>query len=177
MGVATAELSSACAVPRFHRQWRDARVALSLINACAPLLLRIFLVVLFPFSGLDKIVNWDAAMKQAGAIPFKPAMLVASIVVEFATPVCIVTGWHDRLAAFILVLFHQFWRVPDFWRFREGEGLEHFWEFLKNFGLVGGLGLIVLAPRTLPVSEALLHPLASTHVIGAQAGTPVETAP
>jgi putative oxidoreductase len=42
-------------------------------------------------------------------------MLVASIVVEFVTPVCIVAGWHDRLAAFILagfcvitaVLFHQ----------------------------------------------------------------------
>jgi putative oxidoreductase len=160
-------------------------VALSLINAYAPLLLRVCLVVLFPFSGLDKIVNWDAAMKQAGSIPFKPAMLVASILVEFITPICIVTGWHDRLAAFVLagfcvmtaVLFHRFWRFPDFWRFRESEGLEHFWEFLKNFGLVGGLGLIVLAPRTLPVSEALLHPLASTRVIGAQAGVPVEPPP
>jgi putative oxidoreductase len=76
-------------------------------------------------------------------------MLVASIIVEFVTPVCIVAGWHDRLAAFILagfcvitaVLFHQFWRFPDFWSFKEGEGLEHFWEFLKNFALVGGLGL------------------------------------
>jgi putative oxidoreductase len=157
---------------------------MSLINAYAPLLLRICLVVLFPFSGLDKIVNWSAAMKQAGTLPFKPAMLVASIAVEFAAPVCIVTGWHDRLAAFILagfcvvtaVLFHQFWRFADFWRFREGEGLDHFWEFLKNFGLVGGLGLIVLAPHTLPVSAALRQPLASTHVIGPQAGTQVEPA-
>ncbi len=156
-------------------------MAIALINVWTPLLLRICLVVLFPFSALDKIVNWDGAMKQAGTIPFKPAMLVASIVVEFATPACIVTGWHDRLAAFILagfclvtaVLFHQFWRFADFWRFREGEGLEHFWEFLKNFGLVGGLGLIVLAPRALPVSEVLLHPLASTHVIGPQAGVPI----
>lgn len=53
------------------------------------------------------------------------------------------------------VLFHQFWRFPDFWRFNEGEGMQHFWEFLKNFALVGGLGLIVLAPRTLPVSEVV----------------------
>jgi putative oxidoreductase len=153
----------------------------TLINAYAPLLLRICLVVLFPFSALDKIVNWGAAMKQAGAMPFKPAMLAASILVEFATPICIVTGWHDRLAAFILagfcvltaVLFHQFWRFPEFWRFKESEGLEHFWEFLKNFGLVGGLGLIVLAPMTLPVSEALRHPLASTHVDGPHAGAPL----
>jgi putative oxidoreductase len=61
-------------------------------------------VVLFPFSGLDKIVNWPSAMKQAGDIPFKRTMLVASIIVEFATPLCIVTGWHDRVAAFILAV-------------------------------------------------------------------------
>jgi putative oxidoreductase len=157
----------------------------ALINFYAPLLLRICLVVLFPFSALDKIVNWDAASKQAGSIPFRPAMLVASIVVEFVTPVCIVTGWHDRLAAFVLagfcvvtaVLFHQFWRFADFWRFREGEGLEHFWEFLKNFGLVGGLGLIVLAPHTRPVSEVVMHPLASSYVVGPRAGDPVGPAP
>lgn len=154
---------------------------MTLINAYAPLLLRISLVILFPFSGLDKIVNWGSARKQAGDIPFAPAMLVISIVVEFVTPICIVTGWHDRLAAFILagfcvvtaLLFHQFWRYPDFWKFKEGEGLEHFWEFLKNFGLVGGLGFIVLAPRTLPLGEVILHPLASSHVVGRQAGSPI----
>ena len=119
-----------------------------LLNDYAPLLLRICLVVLFPFSALDKVVNWNAAMKQAGSVAIAPALLVAGIVVELITPICIVAGWHDRLAAFVLagfcavtaVLYHQFWRFPDFWRFKEGEGLEHFWEFLKNFGLVGGLG-------------------------------------
>jgi putative oxidoreductase len=155
---------------------------MTLINDYAPLLLRICLVVLFPFSALDKIVNWNSAMQQAGKIPFKPAMLVASIVVEIVTPVCIVTGWHDRIAAFVLagfciitaVLFHQFWRFPDFWRFKEGAGLEHFWEFLKNFGLVGGIGLIMLAPRTLPFTEAAKHPFASTRVVGRDTGSPVD---
>ena len=158
---------------------------MTLINDYAPLLLRFFLVTIFPFSGLDKILNWGSAMKQAGNIPYKPAMLVASIIVEFVTPVCIVAGWHDRLAAFILagfcvitaVLFHQFWRFPDFWSFKEGEGLEHFWEFLKNFALVGGLGFVVLAPRTLPLSEVMQHPLASTYVIGPHAGRPIAPAP
>jgi len=91
-----------------------------------------------------------------------------------------VLGWHDRLAAFVLagfcavtaVFYHQFWRYPDFWRFREGEDLQHFWEFLKNFGLVGGLGLVMLAPRTLPLSMIVQHPLASTYVSGAEAGAP-----
>ena len=110
--------------------------------------------------------------------PAAPAMLVAAIVVELVAPVCIVLGWHDRLAAFVLagfcvvtaVLYHQFWRYPEFWRFQEGEGLEHFWEFLKNFGLVGGLGLVMLAPRTLPLSDVAQQPLASTYVAGPDAG-------
>ncbi len=151
---------------------------MTLLNDYAPLLLRVCLVVLFPFSGLDKIVNWADAKKQAGPGVVASAMLLAAIGIEVLTPVCIVLGWHDRLAAFILagfcvvtaVLYHQFWRFPDFWRFKEGEGLEHFWEFLKNFGLVGGLGLVVLAPRTLPTTDVLSHPLASTYVSGPQAG-------
>jgi hypothetical protein len=44
----------------------------------------------------------------------------------------------------------------------------------KNFGLVGGLGFIMLAPRTLPVSEVVQHPLA--YVTGSQAGSPVAPA-
>ena len=117
-------------------------------------------------------------MKQAGNAWFAPTMLLAAIVVEILTPICIVIGWHDRLAAFVLVVFcfmtaalyHQFWRFPDFWRFREGEGLRHFWEFLKNLGLIGGLGLVMLAPRTLDLSEVIRHPLASTFVSGPSAG-------
>ncbi|TPG58652.1 DoxX family protein [Roseomonas nepalensis] len=150
----------------------------SLLNDYAPLLLRIMLVVLFPFSALDKIVNWPSAMKQAGSTVLAPLMLVAAIIVEIVAPACIVLGWHDRLAAFVLagfcvvtaLLYHPFWRYPDFWRFQEGEGLQHFWEFLKNFGLVGGLGLVVLAPRTLPATEVLRDPLASTYVVGPKAG-------
>jgi putative oxidoreductase len=146
---------------------------LALINAYTPLLIRICLVVLFPFSGLDKIINWQSAMKQAGNLPFKPAMLAASIAVEFITPACIVTGWHDRLAAFILagfclitaLLFHQFWRYPEVWRYQEGEGLEHFWEFLKNFGLIGGLALIMLGAQPLQLAQVAVHPFASTKII------------
>lgn len=151
---------------------------MTLLDDYAPLLLRIMLVWLFPFSALDKVVNWRAAVKQAGNGRAAPAMLVVAIVVEVVTPVCIVIGWHDRLAAFVLagfcavtaVMYHQFWRYPGFWRFETGEGLSHFWDFLKNFGLVGGLGLVMLAPRTLPLSEVVQQPLASTVVVGPGAG-------
>jgi putative oxidoreductase len=155
------------------------------LNDYIPLLLRLCLVALFPFSALDKMLNWESAMKQAGGIPLPRAMLVVSIVVEFVAPVCIVVGWHDRLAAFVLagfcvitaILFHQFWRFPDFWRFKEGEGLQHFWEFLKNFGLVGGLGFIVLGATPLSITEAAQNPLVSTHVIGLRTGIPIAPPP
>src|SRR2546423_9943277 len=107
---------------------------MTLINDYAPLLLRICLVVLFPFSGLDKIINWNSALKQAGNIPFKPAMLVVSIIVEFGTPVCIVAGGDDRPSPLIFggvcvvkagVFFPTFCVVFFFWGFASGGARPH----------------------------------------------------
>ncbi len=124
-----------------------------------PLLARFCLVCMFPPSGLDKVVHWQAALKQADSSilpkPAGPPMLVAAILIEWITPVCIVLGWHDRLAAFVLagfcaitaVLFHPFWQFPGFWSPQNKEANAHFWDFLKNFGLVGGLLLVAKGPR------------------------------
>ena len=111
------------------------------------------LVIIFPFSGLDKILNWNNALKQAESsfLPGGPVLLGLAMVVEFVTPVCIVTGWYDAIAAFVLAgycvitafLYHAFWAYPRFWS-PASAGYPHLWEFLKNFGLVGGLLLVVL---------------------------------
>jgi putative oxidoreductase len=138
--------------------------------AALPVLARIFLVIMFPFSGLDKIVHWNDAMKQARSsfLPGANVLLVMATIVEFVTPVCIVIGWHDRLAAFILggfcvvtaLLYHPFWKFPHFWS-QDGEGRGHFWDFLKNFGLVGGLMLLAIGGMPLSAESVLLHPLSS----------------
>ena len=135
-----------------------------------PILARVCLVLMFPFSAYDKIVHWDEAMAQArtSPIPDSAALLIAAIFVEFITPICIVLGWHDRFAAFILagfcvitaLLYHPFWKFPDFWS-REGEGRSHFWDFLKNFGLVGGLLLLVIGGNFASASYVLTHPLSA----------------
>jgi putative oxidoreductase len=135
-----------------------------------PLLARFCLVVMFPFSALDKIVHWDDALKQARSsfLPGGPMLLVLAVVIEFVTPVCIVTGWHDRLAAFVLagfcavtaLLYHPFWKFAHFW-FVAGEGRSHFWDFLKNFGLVGGLLLVVIGGAPTSASAVVGQPLAS----------------
>ena len=136
-------------------------------------LCRVFLVILFPFSALDKIINWKEALKQANSsiLPGGPVLLVLAIVIEAAAPVAIVIGWHDRLAAFVLagfcavtaVLYHNFWAFPDFWARGESKARAHFWDFLKNFGLVGGLLLVVFAADLAPVGYVAGHPLSSSY--------------
>lgn len=137
-----------------------------------PLLARICLVVMFPFSAFDKILHWSAALKQANSsfIPGAPVLLVIAITIELVTPVCIVIGWHDRLAAFVLagfcvvtaVLYHPFWSCPDFWAPGDSKGRRNFWDFLKNFGLVGGLLLAVIINSFAPASAVIERPLSST---------------
>ena len=152
-----------------------------LLNATAALIAKICLVILFPFSALDKIVHWNDALKQANSsfLPGGPVLLVVAIVVELVTPACIVLGWSDRLAAFVLagfcavtaLLYHPFWTHADLLAPGASKGREEFWEFLKNFGLVGGLLLVVLGLQLAPVGQVVRHPLSS----GPASATPAAT--
>jgi putative oxidoreductase len=149
-----------------------------------PLFARVCLVIMFPFSALDKIVHWKEAMQQATSsiLPGGAVLIVIAIVVEFLTPVCIAIGWHDRLAAFVLagfcavtaLLYHPFWKYPQFWS-KAGEGRSHFWDFLKNFGLVGGLLLLVIGGMPLNATAVLEHPL-STAPYASAASSPAASA-
>lgn len=149
-----------------------------------PILIRVCLVALFPFSALDKIVFWKDALAQADSsfLPKSsgPPLLATAIVVEAVAPFCIVVGWHDRIAALILALFcvvtailyHPFWKFPDFWKPGDSAARSHFWDFLKNFGLVGGLLLVTFMAQLVPADVIARRPLSSTGVY-----TPAATAP
>ena len=114
---------------------------------------RLCLVSLFPPSALDKIIHRKQALDQArsGPLPGAPLLLAAAVVVETVAPVCIVTGRFARPAAGVLagfcvataVLYHPFWTYDDLQTRGKSKGREELWEFLKNFGLVGGLLPIV----------------------------------
>ncbi|MDQ2779457.1 MAG: DoxX family protein [Pseudomonadota bacterium] len=115
---------------------------------------RLLLVCMFPFSGLAKLLNWNQAMKQASSsfLPAPALMLVLAMLVEIATPVCIVAGWWPRQAALLLIIFciatavlyHPFWKGPDFWVRGISVARNNFWDFTKNLGLAGGLLLVAL---------------------------------
>jgi putative oxidoreductase len=149
----------------------------------AALAVRYLLVMLFfPFSAMDKIINFRGAVGQARQIA--PANLAAllilvGIAVEILMPLAILTGMADRAAGLILagycmvtaILWKQFWKPGDFWQAGGSKGRDLFWDFLKNFSLAGGfLLLIVSAGGT--VASFLAHPLASSHPYTQQQGTP-----
>ncbi|MCJ2015171.1 DoxX family protein [Methylobacterium sp. J-076] len=135
-----------------------------------PLLAKICLVSMFPLSAYDKIVHWGEAMDQAksGPLPFPALLLILGIAVEAITPALIVIGLCDRAAAFVLagfcvitaLMYHQFWKFPRFWS-RNGQGRTHLWDFFKNFGLVGGLLLVVIGGSYAPVLHVVAHPLSN----------------
>lgn len=133
-----------------------------LVAGAVPVLAKICLVIIFPFSGLDKIFNWRNALRQANSsfLPGGPVLLVLAMTVEFVAPICIIVGWHDRVAAFVLagycvitaLLYHNFWVYSRFWS-PDSEGYPHVWDFLKNFGLAGGLLLVVLGSSLMAQTE------------------------
>ena len=118
---------------------------------------RFCLVLLFPFSCLNKIFDYQSAMAQAatGWIPFSPTMatllLVLGGTLEIVGPLCILFGFYRRQAALLFVfyvvatavLFHNFWSFP----FNSDAWNGNFWPFLKNFGLAGGFLYVAAGAR------------------------------
>ncbi len=137
---------------------------------------RYLLVVLFfPFSALDKLLNFRGAVGQAQELFTVPILAVFSILaglfIEIVMSIGILTGTADRLAALILalycmataVLFKRFWAPGDFWHAGESKGRDLFWDFLKNFSLAGGFLLITFGTTVHGLNAFLAHPLGSTH--------------
>lgn len=125
---------------------------------------RLCLVLLFPFSALNKIFDYQAAMVQAahGWVPLPPTvaalLLALGGMLEVLGPVCILLNFYRRQAALLLifyviataVLFHNFWSFS----FNGDEWNQNFWPFLKNFGLVGGFLFIATDAKTQSLSNA-----------------------
>ena len=141
---------------------------------------RYLLVVLFfPFSALDKVINFRGAVGQAREIaPQGVAVLLilAGLSVEITMPLAILSGVADRLAGIVMagycmmtaLLWKQFWKPGDFWHGGDSRGRGLFWDFLKNFSLAGGFLLLAVGARG-STSSFLEHPFASSHPYTQQA--------
>ena len=142
----------------------------------AELAVRYLLVMLFfPFSALDKILNFRGAVAQAQQVfpgqATATALILAGLATEIVMPVGILTGVADRLAALVMagycaltaVLWKQFWVPGDFWASGESKARSLFWDFLKNFSLAGGFLLITIGTSPEERFNLFDNPLASSH--------------
>lgn len=137
----------------------------ALINDAAPIVAKIFIVIIFPFSALDKVINWRSALEQANSsfLPGGAVLLVLAGIVEVVTPICIVFNCYAGWAAVVLagycavtaLLYHNFWSYPRFWA-ADSDGHPHVWDFFKNFAIVGGCIYIIMASSVLPEVESEL---------------------
>ena len=146
----------------------------------AALAVRYLLVMLFfPFSLLDKIINFRGAVAQASQIApggLAVLLILAGISIELLMPLAILTGTADRAAALVMagycmltaLLWKPFWKPGDFWHAGDSRARDLFWDFLKNFALAGGFLLLVVGAHGTPASF-LAHPFASSHPYTQQA--------
>lgn len=139
-------------------------------------LARLSLVLLFlPFSALDKVLNFEAAVGQAhqaiGSRALDRALIFAGLFVEVVMSAGVLTGIADRFCAVVLagycavtaLLWKPFWTTDDFRLKGTSAGREMFWDFLKNFAVAGGFLALATGPSATGVSRFLAAPLASSH--------------
>lgn len=135
---------------------------------------RYLLVILFfPFSALDKILNFPGAVGQAREVfpgGLATLLILIGVGVEILMPLGILTGVADRMAAFIMagycgvtaLLWKRWWEPGDFWRAGDSKARNLFWDFLKNFALAGGFLLITVGLHG-DLASFVAHPFSSTH--------------
>ena len=137
---------------------------------------RLLLILLFlPFSAMDKIINFQGAIRQAnemtGSKTIAKALILAGLFVEIFMSLGVLTGIADRLAAIVLagycmvtaLLWKQFWATSDFTLVGPSKGRDIFWDFLKNFALAGGFLLITFGGRVDDANAFMRAPLSSTY--------------
>jgi putative oxidoreductase len=114
-----------------------------------PLLGRLMMTYIFATSGIGKVFGWsgDVAYMSTRHLPLIPVPLAILMVIELAGPAFLVTGYHARIAAFVMfwyttavtVLFHNYWASSEMMAAIEEK------DFRKNLAIMGGL--LMLAYR------------------------------
>ncbi len=140
------------------------------------LAVRYLLVILFfPFSALDKIINFKGAVDQAKElVPAAGAatlLIVLGLATEIIMPIGILTGVADRLAAFLMagycgvtaILWKRWWQPGDFWHKGDSKARNLFWDFLKNFSLAGGFLLLAFGLHAGDFGTFVANPFGSSH--------------
>ena len=117
------------------------------VRACAPLIGRILIAIVFLLSAWGKLTGFEqtAAAMGGKGMPMPEVLLVCAIVIELGGAAMLLLGWHARLTATALAVFlvvaslyfHNYWSYP------QAEQRNQRNHFMKNVGFVGGLLVII----------------------------------
>ncbi|HEY7930409.1 MAG TPA: DoxX family protein [Steroidobacteraceae bacterium] len=147
-----------------------------MLSIVAIAIARCLLVLLFlPFSALDKLLNFEAAVGQAAQAtssrPLATLLIIGGFSIEVLMSLAVLAGVFDRLAALVLALYciltallwKRFWREPDFRLRGPSRGRDVFWDFCKNLAVAGGFLVLALGTSASQARRFWHDPLASTH--------------
>ena len=104
------------------------------------LIARIFISLIFLFSGVSKIITYDATFQwmEQGSVP--GFFLIPAIALEIIAPVLIIIGYKTRFAAGMLALFCM--ATALIFHFDLSNQMQII-ALLKNLGLTGGLIFLI----------------------------------
>jgi putative oxidoreductase len=135
----------------------------------------LIVLLFFPFSAMDKVLNFAQAVGQAAQIGVKKqvaiALICAGLCIEVIASIGVLTGVFDRMAALVLALYciatallwKQFWKTTDFRLKGFSKGRDVFWDFFKNLAVAGGFLMLAFGPNVSSVHQFFQQPWASTH--------------
>ena len=147
-----------------------------MLSFVVALAIRVLLVSLFfPFSALDKILNFHAAVRQCeqtvASRQLAIGLLLCGFTVEVIMSAAVLAGIADRAAALVLALYciatallwKRFWQEPDFRLSGKSAGRDVFWDFMKNIALAGGFLVLASGGSAVGVQHFFEQPLASSN--------------
>ena len=117
------------------------------IRACAPVVGRLLMALIFLMSGYGKVTAFapTAAAMAGKGMPMSEALLVCAIAIEIVAGVLLVIGWKTRIAALALIVF----LVPatlyfhDYWNYPQEEVRNQRNHFMKNVTILGALVFVI----------------------------------
>jgi len=101
----------------------------------------------FLLSACHSIIHWRAtlAMMQAKRLPFSKLGLLASLLLKSVAGIMLIVNFHVQIAAASLITFMVVVTIifHNFWSMQGHERISHYFFFLTNICIVGGLLLVM----------------------------------
>ncbi|HKV04059.1 MAG TPA: DoxX family protein [Candidatus Acidoferrales bacterium] len=112
-------------------------------GSVVPLIGRVLISQIFILSGINKIVNFSMMLGYVNSahLPLPKIALGCAAAIEILGGLAVLTGFHTKLASWILFLFliPTTFLFHNFWAMLGAERMDNMGHFQKNLAIMGGL--------------------------------------